>query len=204
MKLSCGIVCDLLPLVLDGAAGEESAEAVREHLEECEKCRKLCDEMKNETLPCSISEREMEGAMKKIRRKLRMKHIAAAGLSMLAVLVAVGAFWLIFYRGFQTKSSDVRVETERQESDPFVIHLTLENGKAMHVSNDYTWKDGLIASEIIRVYEVPATPFFHHAPGYTFGVPQEWLELPDDFTVTIVYADKTVVYNAEEEAKKLN
>ena len=204
MKLSCGIVRDLLPLYLDGAAGEESAEAVREHLEDCEECRTIHDRMKTETLPCTAEEREMEEVMKGIRRKMKMKHFAAAGLAVLTVLAAVGLFWLIFYRGFPADSSDVQVKIERQESDPFVVHLTLENGKAMNTSSEYTWKDGLIASEVIRVYEVPATPFFHQAPGCTFGVPQEWLDLPEPYILTIVYGDKTVTYHVEDEAEKLN
>lgn len=142
--------------------------------------------------------------MKGIRRKMKMKHFAAAGLAVLTVLAAVGLFWLIFYRGFPADSSDVQVKIERQESDPFVVHLTLENGKAMNTSSEYTWKDGLIASEVIRVYEVPATPFFHQAPGCTFGVPQEWLDLPEPYILTIVYGDKTVTYHVEDEAEKLN
>ena len=40
VHLTCGIVEDLLPSYVDGLTGEESTEAVREHLDRCEKCRK--------------------------------------------------------------------------------------------------------------------------------------------------------------------
>lgn len=42
-KISCDICMDLIPLVKDGVASEESCQAVREHLKECEECRKYYD-----------------------------------------------------------------------------------------------------------------------------------------------------------------
>ncbi len=38
-KLSCEICMDLIPLVRDGAASEESREAVEAHIAECPDCR---------------------------------------------------------------------------------------------------------------------------------------------------------------------
>ena len=38
-ELSCAIVEDLLPLNIDGALREETAQAVREHLSACPACR---------------------------------------------------------------------------------------------------------------------------------------------------------------------
>ena len=38
-ELSCAIVEDLLPLYIDGALREETAQAVREHLSACPACR---------------------------------------------------------------------------------------------------------------------------------------------------------------------
>lgn len=45
-ELPCGIVEDLLPSYVDGLTGEESSEAVREHLSGCETCRKKYEAMK--------------------------------------------------------------------------------------------------------------------------------------------------------------
>ena len=45
-ELPCGIVEDLLPSYVDGLTGEESSEAVREHLGGCEMCRKKYEAMK--------------------------------------------------------------------------------------------------------------------------------------------------------------
>ena len=206
MKLTCAITQDLLPLYLDGVASGETAAAVEEHLGECEECRRCRDAMKlTDVLPVTAAEEEKHAAdgLKKLRRKLRRKHIITAGVTALALLLAFGAFMLVFYRGFPADSSDVTVEIERQAEEPFVVHLTLTNGMAMYNINDYTWNGDLISRMVVKVYEVPVTPFFHMAPGYTFGVTQEELDLEEPYIVEIVYADKTVTYHVEEEAEKL-
>ena len=40
VRIDCGICADLIPLVEDGVACEQSREAVRRHIEKCEVCRK--------------------------------------------------------------------------------------------------------------------------------------------------------------------
>ena len=48
-KISCDICKDLLPLVKDGIASEDSVQAVKEHLKECETCRNLYENEITET-----------------------------------------------------------------------------------------------------------------------------------------------------------
>ena len=43
-KIDCEICMDLIPLVKDGIASEESYKAVEEHVKECETCRQLYGE----------------------------------------------------------------------------------------------------------------------------------------------------------------
>ncbi len=38
-EISCGLCMDLMPLVADGVAGEDSVKAVKQHMESCEACR---------------------------------------------------------------------------------------------------------------------------------------------------------------------
>lgn len=39
MKISCDIVADLVPLMMDGVASEDTVDLVTEHLKSCEKCK---------------------------------------------------------------------------------------------------------------------------------------------------------------------
>ena len=45
MNKECGIVRDLMPLVIDDVAGGESKEYVENHLAGCEECKKIYQEM---------------------------------------------------------------------------------------------------------------------------------------------------------------
>lgn len=38
-KISCNIICDLIPLVKDRVASRESEDMVKDHIEDCEACR---------------------------------------------------------------------------------------------------------------------------------------------------------------------
>lgn len=44
MKISCNIIQDLIPLVNDGVASEESMQLVMEHCQECKTCQELVKE----------------------------------------------------------------------------------------------------------------------------------------------------------------
>ena len=45
-KNDCNVIRDLMPLVLDRVASDESREMVETHIRSCEDCRKQYDEMK--------------------------------------------------------------------------------------------------------------------------------------------------------------
>lgn len=44
-KITCDICMDLMPLVRDGVASEDSVTAVMNHISDCEDCKKIYDEM---------------------------------------------------------------------------------------------------------------------------------------------------------------
>ncbi|MBO5228226.1 MAG: zf-HC2 domain-containing protein [Lachnospiraceae bacterium] len=44
--MNCDVVKDLIPLYIDECCSEESGQIVREHIEGCEACRKLLEDMK--------------------------------------------------------------------------------------------------------------------------------------------------------------
>ena len=79
-KISCDICKDLLPLVKDGIASEDSVQAVKEHVKECETCRKLYESESTETkegMP------DLEQELGKLKRRIQ---IFSAMLLMFGVL----------------------------------------------------------------------------------------------------------------------
>lgn len=81
MKNNCNVTRDLMPLVIDGVASEESRKYVDEHIAECTECAMAYGAMKVE-LPRASQEKEraeMEKVAKKLRRK-RWERVIAAGI----------------------------------------------------------------------------------------------------------------------------
>ena len=103
--LTCEVVQDLLPSYVDGLTSDVSNQAVEQHLKTCENCRNLYSEMREpmngedvsdindgqKADPRKLSEIDY---LKKIRKKNRMRILAAV----LIVVIAVGvAFWSKVY-----------------------------------------------------------------------------------------------------------
>lgn len=64
MNTSCNVILDLIPLVKDNVASEDSIKLVSDHLESCESCRL---EFKNYTLPMQtdINDKKLMSSIKK-------------------------------------------------------------------------------------------------------------------------------------------
>ena len=88
MKLSCDIIQDLLPLYAEELASEDSQAAVREHLETCESCQNVFDEMKKS--PVVIPE---EPGLATVRRGIWKRRLLTALCAVLIVCMA--GCWLL-------------------------------------------------------------------------------------------------------------
>ena len=103
--LTCEVVQDLLPSYVDGLTSDVSNQAVEQHMKTCESCRKLYSEMREPMNGEDVSEiNDGQKAdskksseidyLKKIRKKNRMRILAAV----LIVVIAVGVgFWSKVY-----------------------------------------------------------------------------------------------------------
>ena len=81
MKVTCEIVEDLLPLYVDNVCSEQSRRAVEEHLQECDKCRKLIDS--TQAVPVPHIEPNQPTADKAVKKGVLHKNTAARKISKL-------------------------------------------------------------------------------------------------------------------------
>lgn len=88
-EINCGICRDLIPLVKDGAASEESENAVRRHISECAACGELFDGVVPEAP-------KPPKALKRVKRRLNSLYIALMVLGLYAGL-SVTSGMDIFY-----------------------------------------------------------------------------------------------------------
>lgn len=96
MKNKCRIVQDLMPLVIDGAASEESRDWVGSHVSECHACAEVYGQMKTE-LPRIAAQKEreeFEAAARQMKRQRRKRIIALvlAGLVLGCMLIFGGQY----------------------------------------------------------------------------------------------------------------
>ena len=81
MSFPCEVIRDLLPLVQDGVASEESCRVVQEHLRQCEHCRQAQP---------PISEQPEESLDRKILRSVR-KTSFGLGFALLLAGTVLGS-----------------------------------------------------------------------------------------------------------------
>lgn len=81
-EISCDVCLDLMPLVRDGVASEDSRGAVEAHIAGCESCRNL---YAGEKLPAADREKALSKAVKRVQ---------AVSIGVLIVIVLLGV-WLV-------------------------------------------------------------------------------------------------------------
>jgi len=106
-KNECNVARDLMPLVLDRAASDESRELVEDHIAACPDCRKQYDVMKADLPEETRAEYEEEQkqfvdalkAVRKTKLKRRARRIALAALiCMVAALAGLFAYDALFWK----------------------------------------------------------------------------------------------------------
>lgn len=152
MTNNCNVARDLMPLVIDGVASEESQQYVDEHIAECTECALTYGAMKVE-LPRANQEKEraeMEKAAKEMRKK-RRKRIAKSvvlGVVLCFVLVVGGLrLWeeLTLYSRYPMAKSEVAVQLYKMSDGTGLIVYDLEkNNHVVSLGWGYEYDNGVI------------------------------------------------------------
>jgi len=101
MNYPCGIIRDLLPLYIDNIGGEESRNAIEQHLEECENCREHYEQMKAsggimEHKKDNVKDMNIANSLKAIKKKLDKKIKRTIAGSVIAAAVIFLLFQALF------------------------------------------------------------------------------------------------------------
>ena len=109
----CNIVRDLMPLVLDRVASDESREVVEDHISTCPRCRKQYEEMKADMPEETRAEYEEEQrtvveALKDARRRKKRRKIR---LIVLPIVISIAVFFTgVLLYGYLFVWSSVQVD----------------------------------------------------------------------------------------------
>lgn len=138
MKSKCNVAKDLMPLVIDGVASEDSQQYVDEHIAECTECALTYGAMKVE-LPRANQEKEraeMEKAAKALKKKRRKRVLWTALISVVMyVVVFVGGDWLYHTLTLSTKYP--------MDKDEFTVQLYKQSDGAGLIVFDMAQDDAV-------------------------------------------------------------
>ena len=74
MTDNCNIIRDLMPLVIDEVASEDSTHSVHTHIDHCESCRTYFDGMKKESNHLNMQKEEHQTQISYVTNILNSKH----------------------------------------------------------------------------------------------------------------------------------
>lgn len=97
MKLSCGIIRDLLPLYSEKLAGEETILAVEEHIKGCPECKRIAENELEQSYSVA-SEDIPQSSIKAVKNSIFKQRIMSVTLVALIVLLAAIASFCYLLR----------------------------------------------------------------------------------------------------------
>lgn len=145
MKKDCEVVRDLMPLVVDGTASERSRKMVGEHVAECEPCREMFDEMRQE-VPVQ-PQRQAGKLVKKLRwrRRLRGAALVLLGVALSALLAVAGLRgWEYCFEDDVVLTAEESYSVELVQDDIYGIQTiwTIKDGHAQISNTCFDAKTG--------------------------------------------------------------
>lgn len=170
----CELIGDLLPGYIDGILSRESTAIVREHLETCEKCRQIYEEMQ-EALGSEESPKEQSAldALKKVRqrtRRIKLIAWAAVGLLFSGVL---SLFILLFVFGEPVPTHALSAGEISYDEETGCLTITgsvnWASCRVSHVSWEQSKEDPDAVNVI--VYAVDTLPFWQDRTDFTVTIP---------------------------------
>lgn len=211
MRKECNIICDLLPLYVEDMVSEDTISFVEEHVKHCTECRSKMESMRNPgklSAEANTTESSDILPMKQLKKKLKRRNIITIVIT--AVLTAafgVACFYLMFMRGFSVSSDQIEVSTEFQYEkqaylkQEFVLHFQLKEQSSLWATVKDIKENGKCVGYVVDL-RAPVAEILPNPNDFTMSYFYEGDVAPEenfDFTITVRYSDKTVVYSMSEE-----
>lgn len=127
-KRECEIVKDLLPNYIDKLTSRETNDFIEEHIQTCEDCKKIYDDMKNEFYKQEKIEKESINFFKKHKKKLNILRTLIGIL--LVILLGLSIYTAkIFKNNFdETQTMLYKTIKDLEESGYQLVTIVEEDG----------------------------------------------------------------------------
>ncbi|QIB70316.1 hypothetical protein Ami103574_13895 [Aminipila butyrica] len=159
--LNCPVVRDLLPLYAEKLTSEESNAAIRQHLDECENCRKDLERIQ-QPIDCPTMPNTEIDYMRKAKRSLKGRSYILAGVIAASCLALLSIFLRLFIIGTPVFIEEAAINYQwNYDADKAVysIHGSLQQTNTSARINVYEDKEN---NQIkVKLYEVIPSVFFN-------------------------------------------
>ena len=133
MNISCDVVKDLLMQYADGTLSEASEIIVRDHIGECEGCRKYLEEIKGICTELDENTGELSediGVLKRIKRSIFRKRVITAFVSaaVIVLLIICGSLYASLHLSYipYEKTGITCTDNEIRTSDNYAQLIAIE------------------------------------------------------------------------------
>lgn len=219
MRNECNIIRDILPLYIEDIVSQDTFAFVEEHLSDCAECRAELESMKQSySLKRTYGDNSVERGnevvpLKVLKRKMRNRKIRTIMLtSVTAVAIVCSIFFLLAFYGVPAASDKIELRTEFQYNDTayldqsFALHMMRFDGLPLNATVKNVYETDEYGKKFLVGYEVTPRSLMvnwgQNVGGYTIGYTYTEVTAPSedfDFTITVKFSDKTIVYSMVEE-----
>ncbi len=126
MKVKCSIIEDLIPLYKEGLCNEDTKAMVMEHIQECENCRRLCEDMSNISEP-KIDIPDESKVFRRVNKKMKRSKLKTVILS-IVLLVILGCLGFLTYGQITHETGMISFETVVQSIESRHIAKLIAKG----------------------------------------------------------------------------
>lgn len=179
--MKCDIIRDLMPGYIDDLLSEASSHMVREHLEDCEDCRRVYAQMEEEIIlqkeggqkKNRLAEQAALNGLKKINCRTRRLKVAALLGGLLAVLLVIGVFFKVYIIGNLTEAHIVRVTDFSYNEQTDNLTLTGVIDSSVERITRVEWKENPSIAERIDlfVYAAETLPYGKEKKEFSIIIP---------------------------------
>lgn len=190
-KINCDIIKDLLPIYVDKLTSNESNKIIEEHLNNCNECKQVYEQM---ITPIETEQTQNQNKEINFLKKVRAKTIKTFVIGFTALIIIFGILTWIFLIGTRAKADDVTITTTINEFNTTIdegnFRIELTNGKRLEVKTRPIYGEAeTVIGYVITPYSILKFPG-KDCNNYTIGYP-----LTSDYTITVRFKDKDVVYS---------
>ena len=126
MNTKCSIIEDLIPLYKECLCSEDTAAMVREHLEDCENCRRLLEDMDN-TPEKKTSVPDESKVFRKVKKKMKRSKLKIALLSVI-LLAVIGGLGVLSFGQITHMEGLISFDTMIQSFETYRIAKLIADG----------------------------------------------------------------------------